>query len=365
MINKYRNASMALVRQLMYVYSEGKPVAVRGSQTKELRNECFTIERPDERVIFVRNRKDNIFAKIAETLWVLAGHNDITWLKRYLPRAPEWSDNGRTWRAAYGPRLRNWAGYDANTDQLANVLWELIKDPESRRAVISLWDPSVDYTESKDIPCNNWIHFLVRDGKLHMNIAQRSSDVIWGFSGINTFEFSVIQEYMANALDYEIGEFTYFISSLHLYEHHVERAKNILTVHQEDFYELDIPGCYPLRMGKYSLTELDNLLEDIFSHEHHWQESDTIDIYPPDTFGDMFFTTCANMLAIYNFYLNNPLPEDLHYNNRIKICNALAKLPDSDLKFAGIEYMMRKMPMNDTDLVNHPWIGILGTLTAK
>jgi len=98
-----------------------------------------------------------------------------------------------TWRGAYGPRLRNWFG----VDQVAAVFQLLRADHASRRAVINLFDPSRDFAQSKDVPCNNWLHFLIRDGHLVLNVVTRSNDIMWGFSGINTFEWSVLHEMMA------------------------------------------------------------------------------------------------------------------------------------------------------------------------
>src|SRR5260370_19833910 len=98
----------------------------------------------------------------------------------------------------------------------------------TRRAVMSIFDPAVDFIDSKDIPCNNWIHWLVRDDRLHMNVAVRSNDIMWGFSGINAFEWSVLHELMATWLNVDVGEITFFASSFHLYERHEQRARAIV-----------------------------------------------------------------------------------------------------------------------------------------
>jgi thymidylate synthase len=55
-------------------------------------------------------RNNNVFAQLAETAWVLAGRNDLAFLGHYLPRVADFSDDGRTWRGAYGPRIRRWGG---------------------------------------------------------------------------------------------------------------------------------------------------------------------------------------------------------------------------------------------------------------
>jgi len=220
---KFRNVSAATAAGLSELLSKGQILSVRGKEIREIRNNIIILERPIERVIFMPHRRNSIFTALAETLWVLAGRNDVNWVKTYLPRAPEFSDDGQTWRAGYGPRLRNWKG----VDQIEKVLDILHNESTSRRAVMSLYDPAVDFIESKDIPCNNWLHWLIRDGKLHLNIGVRSNDIVWGFSGINAFEWSVLHEFMAFWLGIEVGEETYFASSFHIYSYHYEMAQKV------------------------------------------------------------------------------------------------------------------------------------------
>jgi thymidylate synthase len=221
----YRNAAEALVGELRNLAEHGAPQVVRGTETFEVRSRLVELRVPTERCIVVPHRNNDTFAAIAETMWVLAGRDDLDYLSRYLPRAPEFSDDGETWRGAYGPRLRNWFG----VDQVAAVFQLLRADHTSRRAVINLFDPSRDFVQSKDVPCNNWLHFLIRDGHLVLNVVTRSNDIMWGFSGINTFEWSVLHEIMAFWLGVPAGSITYFISSLHLYDRHYARANRILS----------------------------------------------------------------------------------------------------------------------------------------
>lgn len=224
---RYRNATQAFMTKLADIAVHGEESEVRGSLTRELCHQTVILENPLERCIIVPNRRNNIFATIAETVWVMAGRNDLDFLSHYLPRSADFSDDGgATWRAGYGPRLRSWKG---TVDQVAEVLKLLSTSESSRRAVMSLFDPEQDYQESNDIPCTNWLHFTVRDGHLNMSITVRSNDLMWGFSGINTFEWSVLQEMVAHWLGKKVGTATFFISSLHLYARHFNRASEILS----------------------------------------------------------------------------------------------------------------------------------------
>lgn len=203
---------------------EGTRISVRGASTTERLGRSIELQNPLERCITVPGRHNSISAAIAESVWVLAGRDDIEFLLPYLPRAGDFSDDGRTWRGAYGPRLRRWQA----VDQLDEVRRLLQRDPASRRGVIELFDPARDFEETRDVPCNNWLHFLLRDGRLDLHIATRSNDVWWGFSGINTFEWSLLHEALAHWLSVDVGVQRYFISSLHLYERHYGQAEQVV-----------------------------------------------------------------------------------------------------------------------------------------
>lgn len=221
----YANAALAFAAELAEVRLTGRPVMVRGMPTHELLTRTISLAHPLERFITIPGRRNDVFATIAETMWVLAGRNDMEYLVRYLDRAPQFSDDQVTWRGGYGPRLRHWG----EVDQVDEIRKILRSDPESRRAVAVLFDPERDFVDTLDVPCNNWLHFLVRDGSVHLNVTVRSNDILWGFSGINTFEWSVLHEMMAFWLGMQVGRVSFFISSLHLYDERNKQADRVLA----------------------------------------------------------------------------------------------------------------------------------------
>lgn len=221
----YRDVEQAFLGELRAVVDSGDPVEVRGERTRELRARLVEVSDARSRYLILPHRNNNVFASIAESMWVIAGRNDLSFLSAYLERAIDFSDDGVTWRAGYGPRLRNWNG----VDQLAEIVKILRQDPLSRRAVASIYDPDRDFVASRDIPCNNWLHFLIRDGHLDLHVAARSTDVWWGFSGINAFEWTFLLEVMARWLKCSPGRLVFFSSSLHLYERHFDRASRLLA----------------------------------------------------------------------------------------------------------------------------------------
>jgi thymidylate synthase len=245
---QFRSVNEALPSLAHMLLTEGTDVPSRVGATKELTFQHFTITDPLQREIVVEGRKANIAAQIAETMWVLSGRNDVEWLSAYLPRAADFSDDGTTWRAGYGPRLRNWQGELHGTgigaDQMMNIIRLLQEDPGTRRAVMSLWAPYEDVAPSKDIPCNNWLHFLSRDNVLDLHVAIRSNDLVWGWSGINQFEWSVLLEVVAHYAGLQVGGIHYAVSSLHMYDRHWDKAPTwkVRTVHTQRDRRFDSQG---------------------------------------------------------------------------------------------------------------------------
>lgn len=219
----------------------GRSVQSRNGDTLELPFTGITLYDSMEREILVPGRKHNLAAQIAETMWVLSGRNDIEWLSAYLPRAKDYSDDGETWRGAYGRRLRSF-GADANIDQIQHVVGLLKTSPETRQAVISIYDPNIDTAPGKDIPCNDFLHFLARENILDLHIFVRSNDMMWGWSGINVFEWSSLLEVVAGLAGMEIGALHFSVSSFHLYEQHWQKAQQIVNDTQvAEYRRLEMP----------------------------------------------------------------------------------------------------------------------------
>lgn len=247
---RFKTASEALPQLAQYIMKEGMEVHSRGdSRVMEITYPHIILETPWLREILTRHRGASLPAQIAETMWILGGRDDVAWLSRYLPRAPEFSDNGKTWRGGYGPRLRAWERRNDPHDvfdQLAYVVNLLKTEGMTRRAVINIYDPDVDSAPGKDIPCNNWLHFLNRKGQLDLHVVTRSNDLIWGWSGINAFEWSALQEIVAGLVGVTVGELHFSISSLHIYDRHWTKADKLtnegLPIVQEPRFSAEAVG---------------------------------------------------------------------------------------------------------------------------
>jgi thymidylate synthase len=231
------------------ILTHGERTTSRNGDVSVLYNAFLTLEHPRSRHLNLIGRKNNIFAMIAETLWVLAGKNNIDpLLTFFLPRAPQFSDDGKTWRGGYGPR---WYMYDQLEDAI-NVFVE--EGLQSRRSVISIYLPELDTKKSlksvyglestKDRPCNNMVHFFVTpDKRLHMNVYQRSGDVIWGLGSINIFEWTVLQEFVLAEIRRRVDEsvclgfYNHFVTNLHLYDFTGAQGHDVVKAEEEHVFD--------------------------------------------------------------------------------------------------------------------------------
>jgi len=174
----------------------------------------FTYNNPRERVLFSETRDANPFFHFFESLWMLDGRQELAYLTHFLPRMADYSDDGVILQGAYGFRWRKFW----QVDQLHSVIRLLQNDPDSRRAVIAMWDPLHDLgADSRDVPCNTHLYVNVRLDCLDMTVCCRSNDAIWGAHGANAVHFSYLQEYLACALGKMVGNLYQFSSNYHIY----------------------------------------------------------------------------------------------------------------------------------------------------
>jgi thymidylate synthase len=334
-----RNVSFATVDGIASVMDGGATVTVGGCPTRELIHRVTVLERPLERFVFVPERRNDAFAQMAESLWVMAGRDDIGWLSRYLPRAGDFSeDGGSTWRGAYGPRLRRWGGA---VDQFAEVRRILVEERASRRAVMSLFDPGSDFIASKDIPCNNWLSWMLRDDKLHLAIAVRSNDAVWGFSGANAFEWSLLHEMMAFWLGAAVGRQTWIAASFHVYERHWDRAARIA-----DGFHGRTPYDHALEPARFATpwADFDGVLDAWFAAEAGVRAD-------PDAPLPSGRATSDPLLAAWLGAIRVRWGSDAWPESRL--LSELQSLPPSDAGAATWEHLARDRPERLT-AVKHP-----------
>ena len=217
-----RNVNHALPRGLDLLRSRGLKVSPRGQETLEYPGPvATTYDRPDEMVLFDRRRDANPFFHFFEALWILAGRQDVAFLAHFNKKMAEYSDDTRTFHAPYGHRLRTaLVGSHGYIDQIETCIEILKKDPDSRQAVMSIWDPQQDLDPrifTKDRPCNDMVFLKVRDGALRMTVCIRSNDIVWGAYGANAVQFGTLLKYMAGRIGVRVGTLTQVSDSYHVY----------------------------------------------------------------------------------------------------------------------------------------------------
>lgn len=229
---KAQNVNNAVAQALPYLLSKGEREESRnGVVLVAPEPVCTVYEQPLQRVLFSPMRDANPFFHLMESLWMLAGRNDVAFPAFFNKRFTEYSDDGFIAHGAYGYRWRVLFGMD----QLAHLVDELRANPTSRRAVLQMWNALGDLTPvqvkaynsdedllvggltGKDVPCNTHAYFDVRHGKLNMTVLCRSNDVIWGAYGANAVHFSVLLEYMAIMIGVEVGVYRQFSNNFHVY----------------------------------------------------------------------------------------------------------------------------------------------------
>jgi len=182
-------------------------------------------------------KKGTVFSCLGELLWYLSKGNDLDFIKYYIPKYEEESQDGKTVYGGYGPRLFDFR----NNNQIQNVINLLSSNPNSRRAVIQLFDSSDISEKLKEIPCTCTLQFIIRNNKLHMLTNMRSNDAFIGLPH-DIFCFTMIQEVLSRKLNVGLGVYKHFVGSLHLYEDSVKEARLYINEGwQEEVFMPEMP----------------------------------------------------------------------------------------------------------------------------
>lgn len=220
-----RNVHQALPAALALLRSNGVKVDTRNGLAWQVPGGVTTVyQRPMERVLFHPARGANPFFHFYESMWMLAGKRDVESLTRYVPRMAEFSDDGVSFNAAYGYRWRNnWTLNVVPLDQLRCVVEQLRINPNTRQAVLQIWDLHRDLAggPTRDHACNIAATFQVdptHAGVLDMVVFCRSNDIVWGAYGANAVHMSYLLEYVARCAELSVGTYTQVSVNWHGYE---------------------------------------------------------------------------------------------------------------------------------------------------
>ena len=173
----------------------------------------------------VTTKKAHLRSILHELLWFIAGDTNIRYLKENgVSIWDEWADENGDLGPVYGAQWRSWPAPDGSTiDQLANVIEMIRNKPDSRRLIVSAWNPA--QVDSMALPpCHSLFQFYVAEGRLSCQLYQRSADIFLGVP-FNIASYALLTMMVAQVTGLKPGDFVHTFGDAHLYSNHLEQAK--------------------------------------------------------------------------------------------------------------------------------------------
>ena len=174
-------------------------------------------------------KKLHLKSIIHELLWFLKGDTNVRYLQENGVRIwNEWADENGELGPVYGHQWRSWSDNKGGTiDQIANVIEQIKNNPDSRRLIVTAWNPA-DVEHMALPPCHCFFQFYVAEGKLSLQLYQRSADTFLGVP-FNIASYALLLMMVAQVTNLQLGDFVYTTGDTHLYLNHVEQADLQLT----------------------------------------------------------------------------------------------------------------------------------------
>ncbi|WP_311151641.1 thymidylate synthase [Neisseria sicca] len=210
-------------------------------------------------------KKLHLRSIIHELLWFLKGDTNIKYLKdKNVSIWDEWADENGDLGPVYGYQWRSWPAPDGrHIDQIANVVEQIKKNPDSRRLIVSAWNPAL-VDEMALPPCHALFQFYVANGKLSCQLYQRSADIFLGVP-FNIASYALLTMMIAQVCGLEAGEFIHTFGDAHLYSNHFEQAKLQLS---RDFRALPVMKINPEVKDLFAFKFEDFELKGYDPHPH-------------------------------------------------------------------------------------------------
>ena len=206
-------------------------------------------------------KKLHLKSIIHELLWFLAGDTNIRYLKENGVRIwDEWADENGDLGRVYGAQWRSWRGANGETvDQIANVVRQIRQTPDSRRLIVSAWNPA-EIDSMALPPCHALFQFYVANGKLSCQLYQRSADIFLGVP-FNIASYALLTMMMAQVCGLQAGEFVHTLGDAHLYQYHLEQARLQLTREPRALPKMhinpDVRDIFAFKFDDFTLSDYD------------------------------------------------------------------------------------------------------------
>ena len=245
MMSIYKNLNQAFVEELADCSINGKEVKSRGFTQKEKLFCSFVIEDPTDLRIEVPARRFNEDYAVLEWLWYLTSEREVSNIGKFADIWNKISDDDNLVESNYGHYIKP-AWYD--------LVDELLKDRDTRRATCTINQPYHRYKNPKDYPCTHYIQFFIREDKLHMGVYMRSNDAVFGFCN-DVFTFALFQQLMLNELNsrgakIELGDYYHSAGSFHVYDRHYSMMEKI----SKNYFQKARKDGYPVDLKKITLN---------------------------------------------------------------------------------------------------------------
>lgn len=179
-------------------------------------------------------------AVVHELLWLLSGDTNIKYLTdNDVHIWDEWADENGDLGPVYGQQWRSWqTQHGSIIDQISNVVESIKTNPDSRRHIVSAWNPA-DVDDMALPPCHTLFQFYVANGKLSCQLYQRSGDMFLGIP-FNIASYSLLTHMVAQQTGLEVGDFVHTIGDAHIYTNHIPQVDRQLGRMSYEFPELDL-----------------------------------------------------------------------------------------------------------------------------
>ena len=173
-------------------------------------------------------KKLHVKSIIYELLWFLRGETNVRWLQeRGVKIWDAWADENGDLGPVYGSQWRSWPdGKGGTIDQIANVVQSIRTKPDSRRHIVTAWNPA-EVDDMALPPCHCLFQFYVAEGKLSCQLYQRSADIFLGVP-FNIASYALLTQMMAQVTGLQPGDFIHSFGDVHLYSNHVQQAREQL-----------------------------------------------------------------------------------------------------------------------------------------
>lgn len=209
----------------------------------------------------ITTKKLHLKSIVHELLWFLSGDTNIRYLKENgVSIWDEWADENGDLGPVYGYQWRSWPAPDGrHIDQISNVVDMIKRSPDSRRLIVSAWNPAL-VDEMALPPCHSLFQFYVADGRLSCQLYQRSADIFLGVP-FNIASYALLTMMVAQVCGLQPGDFVHTLGDAHLYRNHLEQAQLQLTREPRPLPTMqinpDVTDLFAFRFEDFSLQGYD------------------------------------------------------------------------------------------------------------